>query len=250
MVLAILVGGCSYAVQTTSGEDYLARASTIKAYASKPISASIPDFDARIRRVAAVEPILRFPARIGLARIQRGRLSSIPQPEADAWFQLAEKLGPDFGEFVPVSRLIAEMVANLQDSENESSRVHSVMEKIRLGAARQHLDVVLIYEVYGTSDSRLNPLAIADFTLIGAFIVPGRSVEATGYATALLVDVRNGYPYGTADTSITRQGLAPAVAASERRRDLDVEAGTEAAIALTGEVETMMARLAAILSAL
>ena len=68
---------------------------------------------------------------------------------------------------------------------------------IRLGAARQHLDVVLIYESFGKSQDRSNPLAITKLALIGYFL-PTENIEAEGLAQAVLVDVRNGYHYGSA----------------------------------------------------
>ena len=68
---------------------------------------------------------------------------------------------------------------------------------IRLAGARQHLDAVLIYEVDATADSKNNPLSLADWTIIGAFVLPSQDVKAQGVAQAILLDVRNGYHYGS-----------------------------------------------------
>jgi hypothetical protein len=65
-------------------------------------------------------------------------------------------------------------------------------------SARQHTDVVLIYEVLGKSRPRSNPLAIANLALIPMWVLPSRNVEADGHAQAVLLDVRNGDTYGFA----------------------------------------------------
>jgi hypothetical protein len=80
-----LLGCATTDTQTTSGEDYLRK------YQAVPTAAptGADDFgghniDQMIRDAASVEPVLKFPARIGLARIENGNLSAIPEEEADA----------------------------------------------------------------------------------------------------------------------------------------------------------------------
>jgi hypothetical protein len=50
--------------------------------------------------------------------------------------------------------------------------------------------------VAGTTKDNATPLSFADLSIIGMFIVPSRHLKAEGFASALLLDVRNGYPYG------------------------------------------------------
>ena len=234
----LLLSACESSIQTTSGSEYLSR---------YPSDFSTNDvLDERVRAIAAVEPVLRFPARIGLARIDRGNLSGIPEDEAEAWLALGERLGDGYGEFVLVSRLISELVAG--DIHGHS--ITGTVQKIRLAAARQHMDAVLIYEVYGTGNARKNPLSVTDVTILGAFLLPGRSVETTGYASALLVDVRNGYPYGMADASVDRASIATAYSARDVTMKLADQAKSAAAIALTREVESMVSELRASLARL
>lgn len=242
-VLALAMAGCSYAVQTTSGADYLSGYSESGLIEEDKI-------DQRVREVAAIEPNLQFPARIGLARIDRGGLSPIPSAEAGAWAAAAERLGPTFGTFVPVNRLIAEIVApqapsprgridpRFQDDSVDGLR--RVVEQIRLGAARQHLDAVLIYQTHYTADTTDNLLSIADWTIIGAFMLPGQSIDATAFASALLVDVRNGYPYGTADTVVDRETIASTWGSDSVSAELGDEARSAAALLLVEDVEQMM----------
>jgi hypothetical protein len=235
-----LLAGCSVTTQTTSGKAYLA------AYQSQPMGA-VPetDIDQSVRAVAAVEPTLRFPARLGLARIENGDLSPIPNAEAEAWQKLVDRLGPSFGAFVPISPLLAEMFDSPATyGAAPQGRVHNVVEKIRLGAARQHVDAVLIYEIHGEATTESNALAIGDLTIIGMFILPSDEHHVVAQADALLLDVRNGYPYGTA-TAVTQDDSLSPTAGSYSRRDARLrEARADVALKLPGEVETMLRKLA------
>ena len=236
-VLALDLSGCRYGVQTSSGADYLS---------SYPRSGLVEetDIDRQVRDVAAVEPTLRFPARIGLARIHEGALSAIPAAEAEAWIEAERRLGPEYGTFVPINRLVAEMVAPRSIGPGPGNpRLRQVVEKIRLGAARQHVDAVLIYETHYITDATDNLLSVADFTIVGAFLLPGQSIDATAFASALLVDVRNGYPYGTANVAIDEDRIATLASVGSVSEELGRDAGTAAAIELVDDVEQMFIAL-------
>jgi len=247
LVAALALGAlaaCSSTVQTTSGASYIRKYET-----STPLAET--SFRNKIREAALVEPTLRFPARIGLARVEGGRLTVVPAKEADAWVAIKEKLGPRFGEFVPISPLIAALAAGDVDHRQPrttgqhyaaSGLVH-LIQRIRIGAARQHVDAVLIYEVIGKKRQSGTALNIADLTVIGAYLFPSRIIKAQGYATALLVDVRNGYPYGTAQAVAKDGGLAPTVWSDEGAIRLEQRAKEAAVEALTKDVEKMMNRL-------
>jgi hypothetical protein len=210
LAAASLLAGCEASTQTTSGRAWLA------AYPSAPPAGSnTGNIDARVRAVAAVEPLLRFPARIGIARVGKvdeGRyfaqwpgLVALPAAEAKSWAALRDRLGPGFGQFVPISPMIASMVEeNVPPNQmlDQMAAARHLIETIRLAAARQHLDAVLVYEVDATADARSNPLSIGEWTLIGSFILPSQDVKAVGVAQAMLIDVRNGYPYGQITSTV------------------------------------------------
>lgn len=236
-VLALALAGCRYNVQTSSGSDYLS---------SYPRSGLVEEtnIDEQVRAAAAVEPTLRFPARIGLARIHEGALSAIPAAEAEAWIEAERRLGPEYGTFVPINRLVAEMVATPSTRSGPgSTRLRRVVEKIRLGAARQHVDAVLIYETHYFTDATDNLLSVADFTIVGAYLLPGQSIDATAFASALLVDVRNGYPYGTANAAIDEDRITTLASVDSVSSELGRDAGTAAAIELVDDVEQMFITL-------
>ncbi len=256
--LTSLLAACGSYTQTTSGSKYLSgygsAGSPSAAAPSSGVAGAVQagptgTIDADIAAAANVEPQLRFPARLGLARIDQGGLAPVPAAEAEAWRALAQRLGSGYGEFVPISPLIAALAtsAPAQSDFRTGSwngyrkSLAQVVQEIRLGAARQHVDAVLIYETFGKSEGTSNVLAVTKIALIG-FFLPTEDVEAEGSAQAVLVDVRNGYTYGMASATsdqptyrLTTSGNSAAV-----QREAQQLAQTGAVANLTGEVEVML----------
>lgn len=242
--LAGLLTACGHAVQTTSGSKYL----SVYDQSSRDLDHLVGS-DKGIAAAANVEPQLRFPARLGLARIGERGLVAVPQAEADAWRKLADRLGSGYGEFVPVSPLVAAL-ATPEESRvviaqdliwDYQTSLARVVREIRLGAARQHLDAVLIYEAFGSSEESSNPLAVTKLALIG-FFLPTENVAAEGFAQAVLVDVRNGYTYGTASAVAEKPShrLTTVSDSRDAHRSALAEAEARAVAGLTGEVEVMV----------
>ncbi len=238
-IFLIALIGCSKA-QYTSGGQYL------KGYKQAPKEG----LDKEVYDVANIEPNLKFPARIGIARIDHGVLTSIPEVEMEKWNELAKELGSELGSFIPVNRLIATMVKKQKHSKDsyrssQEDRMQEVIENLRLGAARQHLDVVYVYEVFGDSRSYITPAYIANITIIGAFLLPGRNIKAKGFASGLLLDVRNGYPYGTAEASVNDQKYLTSANSREKGLDLVEKLKREASLKLVDETRVMIKQLKA-----
>lgn len=231
LITLFLIAACGHQVQTTSGRDYLART---------PVSTkALTDLDREVRKVAAVEPILTFPARIGLARIANGRLSTIPAAEADLWLDFVDRHS-SYGAFVPLDPLIAAF----SSEDADASQRHALVRQIRLGAARQHLDAVLIYEIGARSSNEYTPLGFAELTIIGASLLPTRQIGAFGMARALLLDVRNGYPYATAEAQDDVSELALGWGSRQRAADLRDAVSTAVIRKLLPEVEAAFAKVA------
>lgn len=210
--IALTLTACETTSQYTSGQDYLARYSTTAAPQLTGQSAT----DNAVREIAAVEPDLRFPARIGLARIgDYKRLVGVPTDEAQAWRAAAETLGVGFGEFIPVSPLVADMVSAHHKQDHTT-----VIDHIRRGAARQHLDYVIVYEVSDKTESDGNALRLADLTVLGLFMLPSRDLKAEASASAILLDVRNGYPYLTGSTFADKKGISTVIGKGDRKDKL------------------------------
>lgn len=246
VALAIGLTACSVRTQTTSGADYLARyeadASITKAKTGARVTGKARRIDPEIREAAAVEPVLRFPARIGLARIERGRLTAIPASETAIWQKMAERHAA-LGSFDVVDPLVAHATAEGLGYSSDSHDVGAMIRLIRLGAARQHLDAVLIYEVGARGGAESNGLAFMDLTIIGGAILPTRSIEVEGVAKALLMDVRNGYPYGSAATSVDLSSLSPSWGSDARAAELRREALGRVTASLAPKIEQMFSEL-------
>lgn len=243
---ASILGACNVTTQTTSGKDWLA------AYPKAgQAQATGGDIDAQVRAAANVEPTLRFPARIGIARLGPSGLGPIPAEEAAHWTDAAEHLGPGFGTFVPISPMIAAMVEpSFADAATRPSFARQTIDTIRLAAAREHVDAVLVYEVDGTANARDTKLSLADWTLIGAFVLPTQNVKVAGVAQAMLIDVRNGYPYGTVQSTVDDDGLTTRIDWSGKGKALEDKVKASAVLKLTGEAETMLRKLKPELAAL
>ncbi len=235
----LLTTACSYTTQGSSGSDYLARYSQPQ-YAKAKAATDTADVDARVKDIAMIEPHLEFPARIGIARIEHGRLSTIPADEGEAWVNAAKKLGEGYGEFVPVSPLIAEMVATPTSGTTQAARIVST---IRQGAARQHLDYVLVYEVGVSRRDKANVLSLADLTVVGMFVIPSRSINVEATASGILLDVRNGYPYATLTAHSEKKGLSRLVSSGSTTHEYAKTAQGRAVVKLSSEFEAAMSDL-------
>jgi hypothetical protein len=233
--LIVLLAGCGSGTQITSGAEYLA---------ARPEygTMSATSLDKAVERAANVEPLLRFPAKLGLARISGGRFVAVPPQEADAWIAFAQSHG-QYGELVPISPIIGDLAIAGTDYEKSNGYGGNAIIPIRLAAARQHVDAVLVYAVGGASKDRHSVLSVVDLTIVGAFLVPSRFVEGTALASGLLFDVRNGYPYGTVTATSSQTGFVANHGSGERAQDLQVDAQTDAVTKLTVEADKMLRKL-------
>ena len=122
------------------------------------------------RRAAAYEPNLHFPARIGVVKLVYGQISTTPTTERAAF---ADTLAKVPGTITHLGPLDAEMFGINVNNWNRLDQ-----HDIRQLAASRHLDYVLIISYD-----------------------PGQNT-----AEALFMDVRNGYPYASAETAAQGQG--------------------------------------------
>ncbi|MEM6624647.1 MAG: hypothetical protein AAF674_20685 [Pseudomonadota bacterium] len=254
VLLTSVMAACTPGVQTTSGAAYLAQsqptagvpqpAVTRRIVDGKVVETGVQTFstDELVRHAAAIEPILQLPARIGLARIDNGQLSTIPIAEQKLWQEMGMRhqalgsltaLDPFVASYAMQTILPTDRRALRRDAEN-------LLTKIRVGAARQHLDVVLIYEIgsRGKSVEGMGPLRV-----LGAAPLSAEVIEREGVARAFLMDVRNGYPYGVASASVDLAGTERDFWDDGPRDRFAVEAKTRVAAALLPKIEAMLSGL-------
>ena len=71
-------------------------------------------------------------------------------------------------------------------------------------------------------------------------------MEADGLANAMLIDVLQGYPYGTAEIILDKEEVyTHSWGMYERQRKFSEKVKSKAAVKLAGEVETMFMKLRA-----
>lgn len=270
---ALMAGACS--VQTTSGRDYL------KTFPAQPNQTALmksvapptqivkdgnvyvlqgqgtppPTFEQRMRDVASVEPLLRFPARIGLARMEYSQLTAVPADEMKEWEKMGDNLGQGFGTLVPISPMIVQMAAaspmsdtgyaggGYQWTPGTPGSTNDVVSAIRLGAARQHVDAVLIYDVSVNTQEDDNALSWANITIIGAMVLPGYEIEGSAQANAMLIDVRNSYPYAHTSVVAEASSSSTAVRTHTVRKTIADSTRQQAVADLAKDVEGMVRQL-------
>ena len=255
----LLLGACTdTTTQTTSGAESLARYEPVETQPQPLVQRTVRrttsgtqivedtvqtvSTDELIRHAAAIEPLLRLPARIGLARIEAGKLTAIPAGESALWMALAEGHAGLAG-FAAIDPFLADYTMRSvlpQDQRALRRDASDVVTRIRLGAARQHMDAVLIYEVGSRARWVKGIEGLAPIGLLGAAPLPAAPIEKEGVARAFLMDVRNGYPYGTASASVDLASLDRPFWSDKPEDALGIEAKTRITRGLMPEVEKMV----------
>lgn len=250
MLAPLLIAGCETAVQTSSGDDYLAArpgwTAAVQADAIRPVAARggdrgtapirNPSVEQAVMEAARASPELRFPARFGLARIEGGRVTAVPPQEADVWIAMMREQGARFGEFVAINPLLGHFGVAAESG-------FGAVDRIRIAAARQHVDAVLIYEARSNWHTRSTPLSVFDITLVGSFLMPSTISRGQAVASAMLLDVRNGYPYGNANANAEDSTFGASMGSNDRARGVAELAKVEAVRRLAVNVTAMMDEL-------
>ena len=242
LLITLTIGsiGCqSHSVQMTSGKKYLSNYSNYD-----PTETNASELNEEVKAIASIEPSIQFPSRIGLVKLFNGRITNLSVKEIEAWEESRSTMGATFGDFIPVSPMIAEMVFTPRKTNGKSKESPSdIFRKVRLGAARQHLDHVLIYEVFSETKTTKLASSVANWTIIGGYFVPSREIETSGFANALLLDVRNGYPYGTASATLNATEFSASQTYRDNSRNLADKNQVSTVIKLIPEVQKMMKKL-------
>lgn len=244
LIAALILAGCGgSSIQTTSGKDYLAKhkgAIRETRLPNPPIGGTI-SFDEALHQVASIEPTLTFPARIGIAKIgcidQRcGTVVPLYPEEAEAWSEMAANLGASYGSLIPISPFAMDQA--LSEAYNAGLPDHvTAVQKVRLAAARHHLDAVIVYEARSREEGEANILAVGDLTIIGAFVLPSRKIESQAYAAGIILDPITGYPYGQVQAAAEDDAFASLVGSKDGKKDLKRATETSAAVLLAAETE-------------
>lgn len=246
VIITLMVSACS-TIQTTSGREYLARNQHVADYSVRTESSSRSDDSVSLKEAlvatASIEPTLKFPARIGLARVDYGQISALPFEEVEAWEAVKKNLGTSFGEFIPVSPMVVTMTNSEYGYDNGYNYAANIISSLRLAAAKQHLDALLIYEVHAATETESNILSVANISIIGGYIFPSKEINSEGIANAMLIDVMQGYPYATTEAKVAKSEMSTSWGKSMNEKQLSQKVKITAAIKMTKEVEDMLKQL-------
>jgi hypothetical protein len=191
--------------------------------------------DTAIGAALSRKPLATFPTAIAVARLQStgyhsqtaesfgtGRFSIVTTRDVEKPEQI-ERLArlPMVLGIAPMNRLL--LPPNL-DSEVD----------LRNAAAQLHADLLLMY----TLDTQfyVNDMSSA-VTLISLGFAPIQNARVVTTASALLVDTRNGYVYGLAEATVTKNHLTSAWDSDHAVDATRVRTETEAFEKLVGEFE-------------
>jgi hypothetical protein len=237
LITCLVLGsiGChSRSIETASGKECLNK------YQNTNHPSLIEgNIDEKIREVAGTKPSVQFPARIGLVKLYNGKITNLTAEEIEAWNQAKRELGEDFGEFVPLSSMIVVHAIPPKDKKTPQD-TSQIFSQIRLGAAGKHFEQVLIYEVFSKTKTTKLSSAVADWTIVGGYFVPSRQIDTIGYANALLLDVRSGYPYGTASTTLNTSKISTTQTYRDESRNLADQNEIATAIRLIPQTQKMI----------
>ena len=256
-ILALALGACS--ATTTSGgqpgytkQDALADIQAAKAQNANTVqtdlqSGTVPEdgiaremqLDAEVAALYKVAPQISFPARIALVRLNNyGEITRPGEGEIADFSKLAEKLGPEFGEFLVLDPVMAEMAAETVEAQEQNARAN-----LRRGAALIKADYALAYTVDSSSRSSENVLSITDWTIIGLWLAPSRNVRADSVAQAAFIDIRTGLPMGSTSAEADSEAIARFSTEHSRKRDLAETAEAAAIAELVTNVEDLAIQL-------
>ena len=227
ILAAAMVGGCaSYA---TPGRGADLSSIGVNDYTRKGLT------DPQVGVTLDKKPLARFPTSIALVRIQApeyrsrsvssfgtGQYSIVTtrDVETDEQFARIAKL-PMIAGLAPMNRLLFQ-----NDLESDL--------QLREAAAKLHADMLLIYTF---DTSFYNNQMAQPLNVVSLGLSPTKTIRVTTTVSAVLMDTRNGYIYGLAESSGTRNKLTNVWMSQDMMDDARKNNEKEAFEKLVGEFE-------------
>lgn len=143
----------------------------------------------RLKPAPYSDAVMPAGAKVGIARIEEGRLRAAPFNELRDWASMSLTLDPAQISFAPVSPVaLARFTPTQFDSSNK-------IDEIRLAAAEQGMSHVIIYG--RESDARWNSFGGMALDNTGLTVPAGHRLSPKGKVKALIVGTYSGTIYGT-----------------------------------------------------
>lgn len=188
--------------------------------------------EAELRQLLSSPVFLEEHARIGVLPVQHGYAPVGEVPVEAAPAALTDAL-QESGLFDLASELTAEWP------------IAQGTAGLRELAARYRAEYVLLYRHRFADDARPNPLAALYATVIGAFVLPGTTLESQGVLEATLFDVKTGTILFTVHERTRQESIAVPLAVEGRFRELHREMVQDAVKKLAAQVLEQCQRLVA-----
>ncbi len=193
----------------------------------------VVEIDTAIQELAQGAKPLILPAKIGLARLEKGRITALPASELTLWRDTAKTFGPEFGDFVIVNTV------TLDDKAGPPAG------RLRHIAAQQGLDYIFAYSVETVSDDVSTGLGILDLTLIGGYIIPSKDILAKVTLSGALIDVTTGHIHASLVGHGRNRGTSPTQKRRRKRHAIEQRAKDAAVRELADQAAQTLKDLAA-----
>jgi hypothetical protein len=196
--------------------------------------------DASVQALLDKRPLVTFPAAIAIARVQAGNYDSYsyhryaPLTPRGAYSLITFQDVETDSDFLALTRLpqvsgVAPIRRILLDRE-----LHSDLE-LRNAAAKLHANLLLLYtfDTLFNTETRVRPLSVIS---LGLF--PNEKAKVSSTASALLMDVNNGYIYGVLEATATNDQLTNAWESDQALDDARKKAERQAFQELLAQFKT------------
>ena len=145
--------------------------------------------DQDIKTALAQQPQLKFPFKLAV-ELRWGDCYEC----GGAWREQDKRDIISWGQQLKQSGVVSEIFIVPDVFEKKD------LKDIRLAAAQQGADAVLVIRSVNGTDEYLNPASLLYITIVGAWIVPGSDVDALVMLRGAMWDVGNSYLYVTVES--------------------------------------------------
>ncbi len=196
--------------------------------------------DAAIDTYLKADVKARFPTVLAIARVnlhdRRSGLSVeyVKGEEAHAWASLTDLADQGGPHLVSKVQFVSPMLCGR----------HPTLKSLRDAAALLHAPVLVVYMQEDNADEGQNAAAMAYWTIVGLFTVPGNTVGRWSVCQLLVIDTQTGFILATAQgESKGEEEVLPGAVDIARRR-LETKVPAEAIAALQQSTRKILLDLA------
>ena len=234
MLAAMSLGGCASHVPLAALGSAMSKTGLFrKADQRAAIEQSLTD--ETIAKMLDVKVTARLPGSVALAKLTsecggfQPRLETVDAEELAGWVE-AVKGQASIRDVRPISQLVV---------GGGKLTIHA----LRVAAARQDCELLLVYLRADASVDNFNDAAALYWTGVGLLIVPGNVIEHKTVCQAVLIDCRTGMILGTATGSSQAKRVCPAAFVDNRMVELARETPPKALADLQASFAATLGRV-------